>query len=427
MLARALIFLWFFMPSVMADSQRPDAPLYGQPGDYAVGTQALRLTPDSEAAKTQKQQKQQKQLPLDITLWYPAVNPDNAANAYEYTLGLLRLPGHALPDALPDQSGAPYPLVVFSHGWGLSRLMYVGLMEHLASHGFIVMAVEHPGNNLLDISLNAAKAFEATPALFVTRPQDVTRVLNLADEMNTDSDMFGGMIDMTHVAAVGHSFGGYTALSAGGAQIDFSALDDWCDENAGSALDAHPEVAFYPPDNRDFNATAGVCFLREHRDTLAALRGLDTVPDGVWPSVGDARIKAVTALAPWAGPLFGNDGLSAVNIPTLVVVGSADQVTIPERDAFPIYAGISGDKMLFVLENANHFVYLDECAPVLRQFGQSFVCSDAVWDMQHAHALIYHTVTAFLREVLYADETAAEALTPDAMQFTDTHFERANE
>lgn len=389
-------------------AQRPDAPTYAQPGVYTPGTREFTISGERS---------------LTVTLWYPALNPDDTEIITDYRLGLFSLPGNALRDAEPHMSVAPYPLVIFSHGWGLSRLLYTDLMEHLASHGFVVLAVEHTGNTILDAALGAAKMQEDTPALFVHRPDDLVAALDYAEILTAEGGDLPGLIDLERVAVMGHSFGGYTALSLAGARLDFSALRAWCESNAGSPLDAYPDAAVYPPDSRDFDGTAGACFLRDHEMLLAELRGLDAAPDGLWPSVMDERVDAVVALAPWAGPLFGAEGVAALTVPALVVVGSADQVTISERDAYPIYNGLgSADKSLFVLEDANHFIYLDTCAPVLQQLGQSFVCSDEVWDMGRAHDLVFHAVTAFLRAELYADTNAQAALTPENMNFVGTRF-----
>jgi predicted dienelactone hydrolase len=39
-------------------------------------------------------------------------------------------------------------LIIFSHGLGLSSIHYTFILEELASHGFIVAAIEHTGRNM---------------------------------------------------------------------------------------------------------------------------------------------------------------------------------------------------------------------------------------------------------------------------------------
>lgn len=51
---------------------------------------------------------------------------------------------HAWLNAPVSPRGAPYPVVVFSHGWGEHAAQNTVLMEELASHGYAVFAVSHP-------------------------------------------------------------------------------------------------------------------------------------------------------------------------------------------------------------------------------------------------------------------------------------------
>jgi len=50
------------------------------------------------------------------------------------------------------------------------------------------------------------------------------------------------------------------------------------------------------------------------------------------------------------------------------------------------------------------------------QYGYN-LCADAVWDMDRAHDLANHFVTAFLFDILNGDEAAHAALAPDAVAF----------
>ncbi len=88
---------------------RPDAPPYGVRGPHPVGTMEFVIEPDSER-------------PLPLTVWYPALNPDGAAEEITYvydnffSIEGFTEPGHAIFGAAADIAGGPYPLVIFSPG-----------------------------------------------------------------------------------------------------------------------------------------------------------------------------------------------------------------------------------------------------------------------------------------------------------------------
>ena len=366
---------------------RPDAPPYAVHGPYAVGTREFVIEPDSER-------------PLAITVWYPALNPDGVAEAYTYqylTWGEapVTTEGHAIADAVPDAAGGPYPLVIFSHGHFMYRQQSVFLTEHLASWGFVVMSADHFGNTA---TTNPPEYGDTNPAHNYYRTVDITREMDYADELTADGGALAGMIDTTQVGVTGHSFGGLTALQAGGAGLDFDYFRTACEQN--------PE---------------GACQLTlDELDKIAALAGLDGVPESPWPPfVDDARIKAVVPLAP-AGMRVGPQGAATVSVPTLMIVGSGDTGARPEFHDYPIYEGLgSSQKAMVVVQGAEHFIYLDSCqaTPWMVDWGMFSFCADAVWDMDRAHDLINHFTTAFLLATLKGDADAAAALAPEAVVF----------
>ncbi|MBL8156807.1 MAG: hypothetical protein JNM70_21700, partial [Anaerolineae bacterium] len=107
-------------PKPEAVGLRPDAPAYALHGPYWVGTRDMVIDPETDE-------------PLEVTLWYPALNPQGLAEQVTYpavlkfdvpegTVGAVL--GHALKDAAFDLADAPYPLVVFSPGFGVARTNY---------------------------------------------------------------------------------------------------------------------------------------------------------------------------------------------------------------------------------------------------------------------------------------------------------------
>lgn len=102
----------------------------------------------------------------------------------------------------PSSSGtAPYPLIVFSHGFGGSRGGQAYLTEHLASHGYVVAALDFPLSN-------GAAPGGPTIADIENQPGDVRAVIDgllAADEL-------AGAIDVERIGVSGLSWGGLTTL-----------------------------------------------------------------------------------------------------------------------------------------------------------------------------------------------------------------------
>lgn len=111
---------------------RPDSPPYGIRGPYPVGTMEFVIEDEER--------------PLPVTVWYPAVNPEEVPETITYSINYppvfsdLPYQGQAILNAAADTERGPYPLVVFMHGVFRFRLSSTYFTEHLASHGFVVMA-----------------------------------------------------------------------------------------------------------------------------------------------------------------------------------------------------------------------------------------------------------------------------------------------
>ncbi|HZY98803.1 MAG TPA: hypothetical protein VFE36_04450, partial [Candidatus Baltobacteraceae bacterium] len=153
---------------------------------------------------------------LGITLWYPAAERSVAT---EHVIGP---PNDPLFDAGLWQEHAAlatgrFPLIAFSHGTGGSALQMAWFATGLAARGFIVVAVDHPGNSLDTY----------TPAgfgLWWLRPGDVSLALSTALADPT----LGPAIDANRIGAAGFSLGGYTVLELGGARTDLKRFAGYC-------------------------------------------------------------------------------------------------------------------------------------------------------------------------------------------------------
>ena len=371
LLAFSLLLLMLAPANLINAQQRPDAPEYAQRGPYAVGTVDFTIEDDTR--------------PLNATIWYPALNPEAQPEEATYNLGLFQFFGEALEDAAPDLSGGPYPLVLFSHGSGGFSVQSLTFTEHIASYGFVVMAVDHASNTILD-ALNEDSFDSALASNYVQRPLDMLRLIDTAETLTADGDL-ADLIDTERIATTGHSFGGYTALATAGVRLNLDQLEQSC-----------------APPNED----SGVCFLLNDREAMAATYPEPFDQTGAWPAISDPRIDATIALAPWNGPILDIDTLNQHTTPTLILVGTDDRITPAERDAIPIFQRLSAaPRSLITFSNGGHYLFVDKCGDVALNFGFFSSCSDRVWDMDRVHDLTNHYATAFLLRELYDENTAA--------------------
>ena len=115
---------------------------------------------------------------------------------------------------------------------------------------------------------------------------------------------------------------------------------------------------------------------------MAARAGLEPMPEGLWPSFGDPRVKAILPIA-GDSYLFDKAGLSKITIPLMAIGGTADTGTPFDRGAEPAYTNASsGRKSLVTFEGGEHFL-LASCADMPWWSKTPFygwICFDPVWD-----------------------------------------------
>ncbi len=374
---------------------RPDAPTYAMHGPYWVGTKEF-VIPDEDGNR-----------PLPATIWYPALNPERVTEANTYQADYIGgfLPhiahqGHALVDAAPDASVGPYPLVVFSHGSSWTRLGYVRITEHLASYGFVVIAVDHVGNTIAEGVTNQIQAI-------FYRPHDVTRAIDFAETLTGTDSALAGLIDTQTVAVAGHSDGGLTALLSGGARMNMVEAAALCAGNGPHTFECDEWL----------NDTGRTAIAREAGFTSEPVGGL-------YPSYGgDPRVKAIIPVAA-SGEIEETSDLTTLTMPTMLMLGSIDRYN-PLSGEEHIYRNLpAAQKALVVFDNADHFIFFLPCEDA--SWGTVsdlyFLCADAVWDMDRAHDLINHFTTAFLLDTLKGDEDAHAALLAENVSFPGIEY-----
>ena len=223
------------------------------------------------------------------------------------------------------------PLVVISHGLGSDLTTFDYFAKHLASHGFAVAVPEHPGSSASQIEalLSGFESDVTPPDELIDRPLDIKFLLDRL------SDRFGDEIDVENVGMIGQSFGGYTTLALAGAEINWNSLEQDCPN-----IDSSWNLSW-----------------------LIQCLALQIPLPFANEDLKDDRIKAAIAINPLASTIFNQESLSQINIPVMLVSGSADPVTpaLPEQ-ILPFTWLTSFEKYLILLQGGTHFSTLTESA-----------------------------------------------------------------
>ena len=257
---------------------------------------------------------------IAVAVFYPAVLRDRAAPRFTMpffaNLGSYR-------DVEVASAGAPFPLVVFSHGRGSNGLYYAWFAEFLAARGYIVAALNHYRANTWDSTIVylANKLWQ--------RPRDVGLTISFL----LNDPFWAKSIDAGRIGVAGHSQGGFTALWIGGATVN-----------------ADKYLAF----QRGWRTNAMV------PDHLRRELPLDAGPA---LDVADKRVKAVLAMAPGIVQAFGMDeaGLRQLTVPAYITVGAADTQAPPKDNAEFAAKYIPGAQLDVIPGRVDHDIFVNEC------------------------------------------------------------------
>jgi predicted dienelactone hydrolase len=295
--------------------------------------------------------------PVWADVWFPSTD---ASEEQVIPFGLGQ--GRAIPSAGVAAQGAPFPLVVMSHGASGSASNYSWLAEYLARNGVVVLGVSHYGESWLYGPETVDP--DAVTRLWA-RPGDCTFALTQL-LMNED---FGARVDSARIGALGHSSGGATVMALGGATLDPAALSTYCRSDAGL---------------RD----RGCQYAGRSEASLRA-------PAEATRSYRDPRVIAIVALDPAAGPGHDAASLAQVTVPVLVV-GSEDNDFLPFEHHAGRYAALLPNAVLIQLQDGEgHFVYLNSCTSDLAANGVPLCVDRTGVDREAVHARLAPQIRAF--------------------------------
>lgn len=177
---------------------------------------------------------------VPVMVWYPAVPgtgvsvpylPDLAERSGVLGADFARAAGEVVSSARGGAAPADgrFPVVLLSHSLGGLPGLYAGLGEDLASRGYVVAAVGHPGGAgglLVDGAVIPAspewdrndpavvgieRAFEFRSTRVRVWVGDVLGVLERLPSVRVGAETLGARADTGRVAYVGHSVGGSAA------------------------------------------------------------------------------------------------------------------------------------------------------------------------------------------------------------------------
>lgn len=120
----------------------------------------------------------------------------------------------------PATEGAR-PVVLLSHGLGGSREVGTFIADHLARHGYLVIAMQHVGSDESiwrgrgGFNVETLRA-GATGEQYLNRVNDVKFVLDRLERLSRDDERWKGRLDLDRIAIAGHSFGAQTTLAIAG-------------------------------------------------------------------------------------------------------------------------------------------------------------------------------------------------------------------
>ena len=221
-------------------------------GKYKVGRMSIELT-DPNRFEVYSTKKKDKKRELVVWIWYPTAPvsdskraiylPDKWSEAdfvFGMKLGTAAFQCHSFENAAVAESQSTYPIIIFSQA-GFSILSYSAIIEEIASHGYIVVGINHtydapvtvfsdgrvtPASPQFMEGVNSQagsikESFQFRAAVADYKAADIKFVVDQLEKINKGSSVLTGRLDLTALGVFGHSLGGNAAL-------EFCRIDNRC-------------------------------------------------------------------------------------------------------------------------------------------------------------------------------------------------------
>lgn len=338
-------------------------PELAKSGGYSVGVKTMDIVNKNQLNTADFTSMIDRKLTVEV--WYPGKKNTGNLATYENVTRLHKpfsIQGSAMRDAAPVAQGE-FPLIVLSHGYTGYRTIMFYLGEHLASHGYVVVSLDHTDSTNAEVDFKNA-LFAGFPSTLMNRSRDQQFVLDYFSE--TD-DALGKIIESDKAAVMGYSMGGYGAVNTVGGCYQFS------------------------------------------KEGLMGLGYPEQVATGLAPVFSfcnagkeavDPRWKAMIAFAPWGQELniHAPEALAKISVPTMYVSGDHDDVSGHEHGVKKLFEQTSPkDNYLLTFRDARHNI-APHPAPKIAHAEDIDLghYEEPTWDSQIINRVNQHFSLAFL-------------------------------
>ncbi len=297
---------------------------------------------------------------LITKVWYPTEANEGTRLSFIFDSGAIE--GAAWPAAREK-----LPVVFLSHGSGGYAETLSWLASLLASHGFLVIAPNHPGDTFGNTNPNGIfRKWE--------RARDITYIIDHLDSVPE----LAGRADKARMGIAGFSMGGYAALALGGVGFDRKSYESYC------ASHASPDCRLFDGVNR---------------------AKLDSKGEQV--NLADSRLRAVLALAPFGGP---GAVVGKQNGVAIYIAGTLDDEILPFEKNARHYSNLIPQSRFKEFPKGGHYAMVGPCTEKGKLFA-SEICADRFGvDRAKIQGELGPEVLAFFRDSLGGKKCALGAI-----------------